>query len=117
MTSCVLWSGKVQSDGYGYFYRDGKKVYAHRAAYEEHVGPIPERYEVDHVCLVRACVEPTHLEAVPAAENKRRQHTRKTHCKQGHEFNEANTYWRKNGGRQCRRCRADGWHRAKERAA
>ncbi len=46
--------------------------YAHRIAYEEMVGPIPDTYAIDHLCRVRTCVNPDHLEPVASAENVRR---------------------------------------------
>jgi len=55
-------------------------IYVHRRVYELFVGPIPDRYQVDHLCarwgwnrlLHRRCVNPDHLEAVPHIENQRR---------------------------------------------
>lgn len=44
----------------------------HRAAYEIHVGPIPEGLTLDHLCCVKACCNPAHLEPVTALENYRR---------------------------------------------
>jgi len=44
-------------------------VYAHRKAYEEAHGPIPEGYDVHHVCGVKRCVNSEHLEAIPHAEH------------------------------------------------
>lgn len=46
---------------------------AYRYAYELLVGPIPPGHDVDHLCYVRACVNPTHLEPVTRPENVRRQ--------------------------------------------
>lgn len=67
---CWLWSAAVdKTTGYGKFYADGKVVNAHRWAYLNLVGPIPDGYTVDHLCRVRRCVRPSHLEAVTAREN------------------------------------------------
>lgn len=69
---CWLWLGsKVM--GYGVLGLNYKLVYAHRVSYEEYVGPIPTDYEVDHLCRVRACVNPAHLEAVTGTVNRQRQ--------------------------------------------
>ena len=55
----------------------------------------------------RACVRYEHLDAVTHAENCRRAAERRTHCKNGHEWNETNTYLHK-GKRNCRRRSANG---------
>lgn len=57
---------------------------APRYAYTLYIGPIPEGLEIDHLCQVPLCVNPTHLEAVTPHENKRRESVRQTHCKRGH---------------------------------
>lgn len=54
----------------------GRAEGAHRVAYRNLVGPIPEGYEVDHLCVNSLCCNPDHLEAVTPAENKRRTHER-----------------------------------------
>lgn len=66
---CWLWTG-ANNGRYPVFQKGGR--YAHRWSYEHHVGPIPEGYEVDHLCRVTLCVNPAHLEAVTPQENKRR---------------------------------------------
>lgn len=69
---CWLWRAAT-TVGYGVFKRATKVlVYAHRWSYEHHVGPIPEGLHIDHLCRVRACVNPAHLEPVTLAENNRR---------------------------------------------
>jgi hypothetical protein len=117
-TGCWIWTGMKSPGGYGMFKigsrTDGtrKNARAHRWFYEHINGLIPEGLEIDHLCHNRACVYTPHLEAVTHKENMRRgdlsgngEHQRiKTHCPQGHEYNEANTHVRYNGRRQCRVC-------------
>lgn len=75
---CWLWTGAIGAHGYGVIGKDGGGVVlAHRAAYEDKVGPIPAGLHVDHLCMVRPCIRPEHLEAVTQAENNRRQHLAK----------------------------------------
>ncbi len=112
---CWLWLGGKNSSGYGYFYYEGRHVRAHRWAYEQSIGPIPEGLQLDHLCRVRACVNPAHLEPVTGKENYRRgegapaKNGRKTHCVRGHAFTPENTAIRPGGGRTCRTCRRKHW--------
>ncbi|MEV7013475.1 HNH endonuclease [Streptosporangium sp. NPDC051022] len=107
---CWLWAGGLDSHGYGTIKVSGRKYGAHRWSYEYLVGPIPDGLELDHLCRVRRCVNPAHLEPVSHRENSLRSNSLaaanavKTHCKNGHEFNETNTYYW-GGHRQCRVCR------------
>lgn len=59
--TCWLWEACRFENGYGYF--DNRK--AHRVSYELFKGTIPSGLEIDHLCRVRHCVNPVHLEAVP----------------------------------------------------
>lgn len=103
--SCWLWTAFTNHAGYGKFWLDGTMVRAHRWAYESEVGPIPDGLEIDHLCRVRHCVNPTHLEPVTPTENRRRAAECITHCPQGHEYTEENTYRRPDkNGRECRQC-------------
>lgn len=96
---CYEWRGRRDRNGYGKF----KMQWAHRVAYELAKGPIPDRLHIDHLCRHRWCVRPTHLEAVPRQINAYR--ARRTHCKRGHPFTEANSYPRPDKkGRQCWTC-------------
>jgi len=113
---CWLWIAYIRRDGYGYFWVDGKMVYSHRFAYEHYVGPIPAGLQLDHLCRVRNCVRPSHLEPVTQQENVRRGEVgkasgalqlAKTHCPHGHPYDEINTYYCPNGRRQCRTCHAE----------
>lgn len=109
---CWLWTGSInRPTGYGVIGISGKTVFAHRASYMAFVGAIGEDREIDHLCRVRACVNPAHLEAVTHRENQRRGtsppgvNSRKTHCLNGHEFSEENTYFTRVGSRGCKECR------------
>lgn len=66
---CWIWGGKPDGKGYGQHKVSGVFVMAHRFAHELLIGPIPDGYEVDHLCRVRLCVRPEHLEAVTPAVN------------------------------------------------
>lgn len=105
---CHRWQRKPNNCGYGSFYGKG----AHVVAYERAYGPVPPGHEVDHLCRVRDCVNPDHLEAVTHRENLIRSprtlasiNRAKTVCLRGHPYNEANTYVTPEGHRQCRACR------------
>lgn len=106
--TCWLWRAHRLPTGYGQFYFDGQMRYAHRVAYELFVGPIPAGLTIDHLCRVRACVNPDHLEPVTNRENILRGvapsalNARKTHCIRGHVFLRLDT----RGHRDCGKCQA-----------
>lgn len=153
---CIRGGGWENGNGYIRVIRDGKRHYAHRLAYEDAFGVIPDGLVLDHLCRNRWCSNPRHLEPVTIAENNLRgtsppavnarkgvcgvcgkpyrvtelerrcgeckQRTRqdtkrkgvgrpadRTHCPQGHPYDEANTYLvRRPDGtikqRSCREC-------------
>ena len=109
---CWMWIGTKNHRGYGQFYL-GRQVPAHRAAYGHYVGPIPDGFDVDHLCRVRSCVNPMHLEAVPHIVNIRRKFkgSKPTHnadgkpqCRRGHEMSPQNLYVSPKGRKECQAC-------------
>lgn len=106
---CWEWTASRDVDGYGSFWLDGKPRKAHRLSYEDAVGPVPTELQLDHLCRVRHCVNPAHLEPVTQKQNAERGAlAMRTHCPQGHPYSGSNvvTYNRKDGRprRQCRTC-------------
>ena len=71
-TPCFLWQLAKGSDAYGRVRVGNGMALAHRVYYEQRCGPVPDGTELDHLCGVRACVNPDHLEPVSHAENCRR---------------------------------------------
>ena len=111
---CIVWTGATDAKGYGIFgIKDGERwtsIKAHRFAYEQRCGQVPAGLQLDHLCRVRCCVNPAHLEAVTLQENVARGATgicnrSKTHCPNGHIYDHANTYQIPTGGRGCKECR------------
>ncbi len=70
---CWIWEAQSVAEGYGKLsITGGSPAWAHRFAYETRYGVIPKGLHIDHLCMVRLCVNPDHLEAVTQAENNRR---------------------------------------------
>jgi hypothetical protein len=121
-SGCWLWTAALDSGGYGSFGAGGgsrRTVRSHVLAYETLVAKIPttdkphnlsnRALDVDHLCRVRTCVNPGHLEAVTHKVNVQRgEKANRTHCPQGHEYTPENTILihRASGSvsRNCREC-------------
>ena len=114
--ACWLWTKKPDKEGYARIQYESRPTRAHVFAYEKFVGSIPSRLVIDHLCRVRHCVNPKHLEAVTRRENNLRgaslwaRQSRRTHCIHGHLLAGSNLYVVKtkqgNERRQCRKCRS-----------
>lgn len=108
---CWLWQGS-RTHGYGYFWDGDQGIRAHIWMFKHLFGE--HGYEaLDHLCRVRACVNPKHLEPVSHQTNLLRSpltiaaiNAAKTHCLRGHEFTPENTYEppRRPGRRYCKQC-------------
>jgi hypothetical protein len=111
---CWIWNASKERGGYGQFWVGSKREKtwrrrkAHRVAYEAFRGEIPADRELDHLCRVRECVNPWHLEVVTHRENCLRGNAptaiwhRADTCKRGHSLLDAYT---QGGRRVCRQCK------------
>jgi hypothetical protein len=104
---CWEWLGARTGSGYGVFRRQP----AHRLAWIEAHGPIPDGLQIDHLCRNRRCVNPDHLEPVTVRENLLRSpiswagiNARKDICNHGHALAGDNLYRDPRGRRRCRAC-------------
>jgi HNH endonuclease len=104
-SGCWFWTGAIKSDGYGSVHLDGRTQTAHRVVYEFHRGKIPDGLTLDHLCRVRSCVNPAHLEPATMRENTMRGfspsavNATRTTCLKGHPFDMV-----RSGQRSCRTC-------------
>jgi len=109
-SGCWLWKAGRFPNGYGQFWLIPQSVAAHRYAWELTRGRPPKGLQLDHLCRVRRCVNPDHLELVSCKTNLLRGQTKaaanaaKTHCPRGHPYSAANTYFLPGGRRRCRIC-------------
>lgn len=112
---CWEWTGSLDpQEGYGVLKlnKDGKRHHrrAHRVMYEHFVEPIPCGLVCDHLCRVRHCVNPAHLEVVTDAENILRgegiapKRKAQTHCVHGHLL-EGDNVGKCGTGRACKTCK------------
>jgi len=109
-TWCWDWVGTTLQRGYGHFSIKRKIWRSHRLSFAIHKGELIEGLTLDHLCRNRACCNPEHLEQVTSKVNILRgesvsaKNAKKTHCPQGHEYDEQNTYVSPTNGRSCRKC-------------
>lgn len=68
---CIVWTGTRNSRGYGTIFANGRRIVAHRYAWERAGREIPEGALLDHICWNKACVNIDHLRLASNAENIR----------------------------------------------
>lgn len=122
MSECIEWQGCRNVGGYGRKSHNGRVVYVHRLVMAEiHGWEALEGKAVMHTCDSPPCINPDHLRIGTWAENNadrdakgRNGHSSKTHCRNGHPFDDENTYWWR-GERRCRPCNAKAARKYSER--
>ncbi|MGE0229329.1 MAG: HNH endonuclease signature motif containing protein [Dehalococcoidia bacterium] len=112
MTPCIDHTGFISRNGYGRVKRLGKTREAHRWAWEERYGAVPDGMVVMHLCHRRSCVNIEHLAVGTQGQNIQasvslgtHNMTRKQSCPSGHPYTEENTKMVNTGrGKRGRRC-------------
>ena len=111
LSGCWIWNGARSTTGYGNIRRGTRNYIAHRFVWALLVGPLTPGLEIDHVCRIRACVNPAHLREVTRRENVfapgslciAKRNGLRTSCVNGHPFTAENTTHLKHQ-RRCRTC-------------
>lgn len=104
---CWIWTGRRAHNGYGRVKFAGRDQAVHRITYELVNGPIPDGLEPDHLCRIRACCRPDHLEPVTHVVNCRRGgFAARSECAYGHPYTEGSFYIRVRPSCQERVCLA-----------
>ncbi len=112
-SGCWVWIAFCNNKGYGQFNFNKKNARAHRFIYEYFYDRICSDLTIDHLCKVKNCVNPNHLEEVTNRENNLRSNSigginsRKTHCNKGHPLSGENLRIENYGGRRCKTCELD----------
>lgn len=113
-TNCWEWTAYIDENKYGIVRYNGKMRKAHRVVFTMMVSD-PGPLDLDHLCRVRHCVNPNHLEPVTRSVNvlrgslpQLRRDSAGGQCTRGHEYTDENTYWWTSPAgvvkRRCREC-------------
>lgn len=124
-SGCWIWQRTHDRDGYGVIKVNRRTLqFVHRVSYELHTGPIPDGLQLDHLCRVRDCLNPSHLEPVTSLTNTMRSpiapaaiNSRKTRCNNGHPLAGVNLYTAPDNSRQCRTCHRERVREYRQRKA
>lgn len=111
---CWLYAKTTTPNGYG----TTNNQFVHRIMYENFVGKIPKNLQIDHLCEVKLCINPEHLEPVTRLENMRRYRAKfGGKCNKGHEMTGNNLQVYIYKGKEQKRCRqcANDYQRAQKR--
>lgn len=126
-TGCIIYGRSKDKDGYGWVYVGRTSPSGHPFSEKAHRIALTLKLERDildgflacHTCDNPSCINPAHLYEGTQFDNERDKSVRgrhknlqKTHCKNGHEFNEKNTWIRSDGSRNCRICKRDAQKRS-----
>jgi hypothetical protein len=76
---CWLWTGAIHASGYGQIKWEGKSTVAHKVIYKLLKGDYEKGLVLDHLCSVKRCVNPEHLDPVTYSINTQRAWDR-NHC-------------------------------------
>jgi hypothetical protein len=115
-TPCWIWQQGLTEKGYGDCSFNGRHTRSHRIAYAAFVGAIPDGLQIDHLCRVKECCNPAHLEAVTNDENHRRSvpfraDYQREFCSRGHALTDDNRIFRMRDGKLiksgCLTCRRE----------
>lgn len=115
-SGCWIWKGALNNNGYGILYiklPDGRRAprLAHRLMYAERIGPLTDGLVLDHLCRVRNCANPEHLEQtthrinILRGEGLAAKRAVATHCVHGHELSGDNVILVNGRYRRCRECK------------
>ena len=109
---CWLWTGPQNRNGYGMFWANGRHEVAHRAAWRLSGRELDPSLTMDHLCRVRLCVRPDHLEQVTMrvnllrGENFAAVYARRDACSHGHKYADGEWRWKVEKGYRYRLCDA-----------
>jgi hypothetical protein len=114
LEGCWPWTGGLhRKNGVGSLRLDGRLIYARQLAWWLEKVEVPRQVLVQ-TCGQKNCCNPAHMKLGDRGEVARLReaqgkggHSSKTHCPQGHPYDEMNTLWRKNGSRGCLACRRE----------